>query len=405
MIYAIIQTPPGSTLEHTNAMSQRAAGDRQGRAGHRQSVSSLAGYEVLTEGRGSNAGTCLINLKPWAERKESVARDHRGAGGEGEGDPGAIIEFFEPPAVPGYGAAGGFSLRLLDKTNTGDYKALEQVTDEFMAELKKRKELTGLFTFFAANYPQYELIIDNELAMQKGVSHRQGDEQPRHPDRQHLRAGLHPFQRFFKVYVQASPEFRRLPEDMLNMFVQERQGRDGAVLGVHDDQEDAGRERDHPLQPVHLGRHPRRAGRRATAAARPSRRSRRSPRRRCPAATTSTGRACRTTRRAAATRRSIIFLIVLAFVYLVLAAQYESFLLPLAVILSLPAGVFGSFLLLKLMGLANDIYAQVGLVMLVGLLGKNAVLIVEFAVQKHAGGHDACARRPSKARRCASGRS
>ncbi len=78
-----------------------------------------------------------------------------------------------------------------------------------------------------------------------------------------------------------------------------------------------------------------------------------------------------------------IFLIVLAFVYLVLAAQYESFIIPLAVVFSLPAGVFGSFLLVKSMGLANDIYAQVGLVMLVGLLGKNAVLIVEFAMQKH----------------------
>ncbi|MEZ4948360.1 MAG: efflux RND transporter permease subunit [Saprospiraceae bacterium] len=81
-----------------------------------------------------------------------------------------------------------------------------------------------------------------------------------------------------------------------------------------------------------------------------------------------------------------IFIIVLAFVYLLLAAQYESFIIPLAVILSLPAGVFGSFLLLKIMGLSNDIYAQVGLVMLVGLLGKNAVLIVEFAVQKYLGG-------------------
>ena len=77
-----------------------------------------------------------------------------------------------------------------------------------------------------------------------------------------------------------------------------------------------------------------------------------------------------------------IFLIVLVFVYLVLAAQYESFILPIAVILSLPAGIFGAFLLIKTMGLANDIYAQVGLVMLVGLLGKNAVLIVEYAVQK-----------------------
>ncbi len=78
-----------------------------------------------------------------------------------------------------------------------------------------------------------------------------------------------------------------------------------------------------------------------------------------------------------------IFAVVLAFLYLVLAAQYESFILPLAVIFSLPIGVFGSFLLLKLLGLANDIYAQVGLVMLVGLLGKNAVLIVEFAAQAH----------------------
>jgi HAE1 family hydrophobic/amphiphilic exporter-1 len=78
-----------------------------------------------------------------------------------------------------------------------------------------------------------------------------------------------------------------------------------------------------------------------------------------------------------------IFLICLAFVYMILASQYESFLLPLAVILSLPAGVFGAFLFLKLLGLENNIYAQVGMVMLIGLLGKNAVLIVEFAVQKH----------------------
>jgi HAE1 family hydrophobic/amphiphilic exporter-1 len=81
-----------------------------------------------------------------------------------------------------------------------------------------------------------------------------------------------------------------------------------------------------------------------------------------------------------------IFLIVLIFVYLVLAAQYESFLLPLAVVFSLPVGVFGSFFLLKMMGLANDVYAQVGLIMLVGLLGKNAVLIVEFAIQKQRSG-------------------
>ena len=88
------------------------------------------------------------------------------------------------------------------------------------------------------------------------------------------------------------------------------------------------------------------------------------------------------TRRTRGTRRSYIFLIVVIFVYLVLVGQYESFILPLAVILSLPVGLFGSFLFLKAMGLANDVYCQIGLVMLVGLLGKNAILIVEFAVQR-----------------------
>jgi HAE1 family hydrophobic/amphiphilic exporter-1 len=82
----------------------------------------------------------------------------------------------------------------------------------------------------------------------------------------------------------------------------------------------------------------------------------------------------------------LIFIVVLILVYLLLAAQYESFIIPVAVILSLPVGVFGSFLLLKMMGLANDVYAQMGLIMLVGLLGKNAILIVEFAAQKHSQG-------------------
>src|SRR5690606_16533251 len=138
MIYAIIQTPPGSTLERTNAISkelQAIALEVEGV----QSVSSLAGYEVLTEGRGSNAGTCLINLKDWSQREntadeiieelESIA--HRRI-------PGAVVEFFQPPVVPGYGAAGGFALRLLDKTNSGNYEAFGKVNDEFMDALRKR---------------------------------------------------------------------------------------------------------------------------------------------------------------------------------------------------------------------------------------------------------------------------
>ncbi len=384
MIYAIIQTPPGSTLEQTNEVSRRV--QEVVREVHGvQSVSSLAGYEVLTEGRGSNAGTCLINLKPWSERKQSLHAlieelEQRTK------DIGAVVEFFEPPAVPGYGAAGGFALRLLDKTNSTDYQEFDRVNQAFMDELGKRKELTGLFTFFAANYPQYELVIDNELAMQKGVSIGRALENLDILIGSTYEQGFIRFGQFFKVYTQAAPEYRRLPSDILQLYV--KNDKDEMVpysafmkLRKTQGPNEITRYNLYNSSAIRGG----------------------------PAEGYTSGDAIRVVREVAEktlprgydiaweglsfdeARRGnealYIFLVVLLFVYLVLAAQYESFVIPLAVIFSLPAGVFGSFELLQLMGLANDIYAQVGLIMLVGLLSKNAVLIVEFATQKHAEGY------------------
>src|SRR5690606_7798252 len=111
MIYAIIQTPPGTTLEQTNDVSRQLQAIAQQVDGV-ASVASLAGYEVLTEGRGSNARTCLINLKDWSEREHNVRQIIEELE-EKAHNLGATVEFFEPPAVPGYGAAGGFALRLL----------------------------------------------------------------------------------------------------------------------------------------------------------------------------------------------------------------------------------------------------------------------------------------------------
>ncbi|RZK38153.1 MAG: hydrophobe/amphiphile efflux-1 family RND transporter, partial [Hymenobacter sp.] len=381
MLYAIIQTPPGSTLERTNAISQRLQQLAKDVPGI-ESISTLAGYEVLTEGRGSNAGTCLISLKPWSERKESIHDIVESLEKKAQEIPGATIEFFEPPAVPGYGAAGGFQLQLLDKTNSGDYKALEKVNEDFIAELKKRKELAGLFTFFSANYPQYELKIDNDLAMQKGVSIGNAMNTLSIMIGSTYELGFIKYQRFFKVYVQASPEYRRLPQDILNMWVKNEKGEMvpfSAFMRI---------EKTQGANEIN------RYNMYTTASIRGD-----------AAQGYSSGEAIKAVQEVAAktlprgydidwgglskdevgrgNEAIYIFLIVLAFVYMVLAAQYESFLLPLAVIFSLPAGIFGAFLLIKLTGLANNIYAQVGLVMLVGLLGKNAVLIVEFAVQEH----------------------
>lgn len=383
IIYAIIQTPPGTTLERTNAVAR----ELQEVAAHIdgiESVSSLAGYEILTEGRGSNAGTCLINLTDWSEREQSIEEIIEELE-ERSRDLGATIEFFEPPAVPGFGAAGGVAFRLLEQSGETDYQEFDHINSEFMEHLRERPELTGLFSFYAANYPQYELVIDNQLAMQKGVSIGRALDTLDILIGSTYEQGFVRFGQFFKVYVQALPQYRDLPSDVLNFYV-----RNDRNEMVPYSEFMTLRRTQGPNEITRYNLY-------TSSAIRAS-----------PARGYTTDDAIRAVREVAAStlprgydvaweglsfdeaqrgnEALFIFLVVLAFVYLVLAAQYESFALPFAVILSLPAGIFGAFLLLKLMGVANDIYAQVGLVMLVGLLGKNAVLIVEFAVQSHKNG-------------------
>jgi hydrophobe/amphiphile efflux-1 (HAE1) family protein len=382
MIYAIIQTPPGSTLERTNQIAKELLRESEDIDGV-QSVSSLAGYEILTEGTGSNSGTCLINLKSWEERKESATEIIEKLEEKAKNIPGANIEFFQPPSIPGYGAAGGFELRLLDKAGSGDYHKMEQVSNDFVRELKKRPELGSAFTFYSASFPQYMLKVDNDLAEQKGVTIENAMDNLSTLIGSNYETSFIRFDRPYKVIVQAGPQYRALPTDLLKLYVKNDKDqmvpysdfmRMEKVYGLSE-----------------ITRHNMYNSAEVSGT---------------PAPGYSSGQAIKAIQEVAdktlprgfgidwagiskdevsrGNEAVFIFLVCLGFVYLILAAQYESFILPLPVILSLPTGIFGAFLCLKLLGLENNIYAQVAMVMLIGLLGKNAVLIVEFAVQKKA---------------------
>jgi len=384
MVYAIIQTPPGSTLERTDQIAEKLQSMCEDIDGVK-SVSSLAGYEILTEGTGSNSGTCLINLKDWSERKHSAAEIIEELEEKSKSIPGATIEFFQPPAVPGYGAAGGFELRLLDKAGSGDYKKMETVAKDFVRELNKRKELSSVFTFYSASFPQYMLDVDNDIAQQKGVSIDNAMNTLSTFVGSNYETSFIKYDHQYKVIVQALPQYRALPEDILKLSV--KNDRDEMVpfsafikmrkvYGLSE-----------------ITRHNMYNASEISGQSAPG---------------YSSGEAIKAITEVAkktlprgfgidwagiskdevsrGNEAIYIFLICLGFVYLVLAAQYESFILPLSVILSLPAGIFGAFLFLKLLGLENNIYAQVAMVMLIGLLGKNAVLIVEFATQRQSQG-------------------
>jgi HAE1 family hydrophobic/amphiphilic exporter-1 len=384
MFYAIIQTPPGSSLERTNDVAlklQKIAEKIEGV----QSVSALAGFEILTEGTGANSGTCLVNLKSWEDRKHSADEIMKELEEKSKNITGATLEFFQPPAVPGYGAAGGFELRLLDKAGSGDYKKMEKVNNDFVKELNKRPELASVFSFYSASFPQYMMRIDNDMAQQKGITIDNAMNTLSTLVGSNYEISFIKYDRQYKVIVQTSPEYRALPEDILKLYV--KNNRDEMVPFS------AFMHMDKVYGLSEITRH------NMYNASEISGQS---------AAGYSSGESIKAIQEVAEKKLPrgfgidwagiskdevgrgneaiFIFLICLLFVYLVLAAQYESFVLPFAVILSLPAGIFGSFLLLSICGLENNIYAQVAFVMLIGLLGKNAVLIVEFAVQKHEAG-------------------
>jgi hydrophobe/amphiphile efflux-1 (HAE1) family protein len=384
MIYVNVTTPPGSTVERTEEVLdavQKAIGKEKGI----ENISTLAGYSLMSDVTGASYGMAMINLKAWDERAETVPEVIKQLKIKTAHIADAVIEYFEPPTVPGFGNAGGFELRLLNKNRNAGLGEMAEVSDKFLTSLKNHEAISGANTSFDPNFPQYLIHVDQEMAAKQGVSVENAMNTLQTLLGSYYATNFIRFEQMYKVMLQALPQYRANPEDVLKLYVKNDKGEMVPYSNFIRMEKVFG--------PEQITRYNMYTAAMINGDA---------------AAGFSSGQAINAIQQVAdsvlpkgytyewsgMTREQIIsgnqavyiFAVCLVFVYLLLAAQYESFLLPLAVILSLPAGIAGAFALLLAMGLENNIYAQVALIMLIGLLAKNAILIVEVAVQRHRAG-------------------
>ena len=383
MIYVNVTTPPGATVDRTsNIMAQVEASLLP--LDEVETISTLAGYSLLTETAGASYGMGMINLANWGDREKNVNELIVDYQERTSHISGADIQFFPPPPVPGFGNAAGFELRLQDKSG-GELDNMAKITEQFVEALNKRPELNGVFTNFDPSFPQFLLSVDHDKAAKLGISVDESMQTLQSYVGSYYASNFIRFGMMYKVMIQASPEYRDSPESILKMFAKSKTGEMVPYSNFVSLERVYG--------PEQLTRYNMFTSAMVSGDA---------------AAGYSSGDAIQAVEETALqilprgfdidwsgiTREQIasgnqavyIFLICLVFVYLLLAAQYESYMLPLPVVLSLPAGIFGSYFFLYLTGLQNDIYAQVSLVMLIGLLGKNAILIIEIAIQNRAKG-------------------
>jgi HAE1 family hydrophobic/amphiphilic exporter-1 len=389
IIFLNVELPAGSSIDRTHQVNKKLY-EKITKIPGVKGGSVIEGRSFLG-GEGSNNGLGFIRLDDWSERKADSLSIKSITGqmfAIAATIPEANILFFAPPSIPGFGSSAGVEVNLLDRSG-GSFAKLDKTTQDFIAKLTQRPEIQYAQSSFNTNYPQYEIELNTALAKELGVPISSIFSTLQGYIGSIFAADFSRFGKQYRVYVQALPEDRAELKDLDKLYVRTGTGEMTPITAFVTLKKVYG--------PQSVTRFNLYNSTKLTAAPNPG---------------FSTGDAIKAVEEVAAslpanystaysglTREEVdagnqtttIFLLSLVFVYFLLAAQYESYLIPFSVLLSLPLGVFGAYFTTQMAGLENNIYFQIALIMLLGLLAKNAILIVEFALQRRRNGEDLAA--------------
>lgn len=381
-----IQAAPGTSKARTEQIMAEVEGK----------ISDIPQFQIYSKsigmgmlgGQGASNGTFIIRLKPWEQRK-GKADDNKSVIAEIyrrlSDIKDARIMSFAQPIIAGYGVTNGFEVHIQDFSDKS-VKDLENVTQEFISELTKRPEIARAQTSFNSNYPQYKVEVDAAMCKRNGISPVDVLRTLGAYVGGSYSSNINRFSKLYRVMLQAPAESRVSEESLSNIFVRNKSGQMSPISNYVTLTRIYGAEN---LTHFNLFQSIAING--------------------APADGYSSGQAIKAieevaketlpsgygyefgamTREEAETGNSStwVFIICVIFIYLILAALYESITIPFAVILSVPFGLTGSFLLAWIFGLENNIYMQTGVIMLIGLLAKTAILITEYAVEARRNGH------------------